>query len=102
MARAGVRFHPAVVAAAGDTVSFADRTTLAPDAVLWATGYRHADHWVQIPSALDPTGALLTTTGRTPVTGLFTLGRSWQSNRGSALLGFVGSDAHHLVAELTT
>lgn len=99
--RAGVRFHPAVVAAAGRTATFADDASVAPEAVLWATGYRQADPWVKIPAALDATGALRTATGHTPVPGLFTLGRSWQRDRGSALLGFVGTDARRLVAELT-
>ncbi|WP_373271557.1 NAD(P)-binding domain-containing protein [Kocuria rhizophila] len=102
LVRAGVRFHPAVVAAAGDTVTFADGASLVPEAVLWATGYRHDDRWVRIPGAVDEHGKLITATGRTPAPGLFTLGRSWQRDRSSALLGFVGADARRLVAELTT
>ncbi|HVX29550.1 MAG TPA: hypothetical protein VHA53_03640, partial [Nitrolancea sp.] len=43
--------------------------------------------------------------GVSPVPGLYFIGRSWQSSRGSALLTGVGSDAadvtRHLVQQLT-
>lgn len=99
--RTGVRLRPGVVDAGGSTVTFADGTTLIPASVMWATGYRHDDRWIDIPAALDPRGALITGTGHTPVPGLYTLGRPWQRSRGSALLGFVGADAQRLIADLT-
>ncbi|GAA1873760.1 NAD(P)/FAD-dependent oxidoreductase [Myceligenerans crystallogenes] len=98
---AGVRFRPRAVDGTGRVVSFADGTSLRPDSILWATGYRHEDRWIDIPEALDDHGALRTTGLDTPVRGLHVLGRPWQRSRGSALLGFVGQDAHHLAATVS-
>lgn len=100
--RAGVRFRPAATAAHGRTMAFADGSALAPEAVLWATGYRHDDHWIAVPGALDPSGTLITDQGRTPIPGLYALGRPWQRDRGSALLGFVSTDARCLAERITT
>ena len=77
----------------GGIVGFADGTRYTPEVIVWATGYRHADRWIRIPAALDPTGVLHAPEGVSPVAGLYTIGRSWQRNRGSALLGFVSTDA---------
>ncbi|MFI6428391.1 flavin-containing monooxygenase [Promicromonospora sp. NPDC050880] len=99
---AGVQFRPRALAGACRTISFADGTTLQPDAILWATGYRHDDRWIHIPGALDEHGALQTTGLNTPTRGLHVLGRPWQRSRGSALLGFVGQDAHRLATRITT
>ncbi len=38
--------------------------------------------------------------GVTPSPGLYMLGRTWQHTRGSALLGWVGSDAAFLAAQI--
>lgn len=101
LVQAGIRFHPGVSAAQGRTVSFAEGSTLTPEAVLWATGYRHEDRWITVPGALGSSRALITDQGHTSVPGLYTLGRPWHRNRGSALLGFVGADARGLITELT-
>ncbi|SMY13150.1 hypothetical protein [Brevibacterium jeotgali] len=93
---AGVTFHPRAVNAQGRSITFADSSTLDFDTVIWATGYRHRDRWITLPGALDSSGALITTDGVTPVPGLYSIGRSWQQDRGSALLGFVARDAHRL------
>lgn len=98
---AGVRFHPRTVAAAPGTVTFADGATMEPDVVVWATGYRQTDRWITTAGALDPTGALIVDNGGTPVPGLYALGRPWQRNRGSALLGYVQHDAAHLADRLS-
>ena len=37
-----------------------------------------------------------TSAGVSPVPGLYFLGLPWQHTRGSALLGFVGTDAAHI------
>lgn len=99
---AGVRFRPRAVGGTGRTVAFADNTSLRPDGVLWATGYRHDDRWINVPETLDEHGTLRTTGLDTAVRGLHVLGRPWQRSRGSALLGFVGQDAHHLAAAVVT
>jgi len=99
--RAGVTFRPRVVGATGGTVTFADGTSLSPSAVVWATGYRHDDRWITVPGALDPHGSLLSTGAETPVPGLHTIGRPWQHDRGSSLLGYVQHDAQRLAERLT-
>lgn len=101
LVRAGVRFHPGATAARGRAVTFADGTDLSPDAVLWAAGHRHDDRWIAVPAALEAARALITDQDHTPVTGLYTWGRTWQRTRGSALLGVVGADARRLVEEIT-
>jgi putative flavoprotein involved in K+ transport len=98
--RTGVTIHPRAIRTDASTVTFADGTALAPAVVVWATGYRHDDRWVTVPGALDPAGALITRDGVTPVPGLYTLGRPWQRDRGSALLGYVSRDAERLVDRL--
>jgi len=100
--RAGVAFRPRATTADTSTVGFADGTTFAPSAVVWATGYRQDDRWVTIPGALDTAGELTTDDGVTPVPGLYTLGRPWQRDRGSALLGYVRHDAERLAGRLAS
>lgn len=98
--RAGVTLHPRTVAADGRRLAFADGTSAEVDAVIWATGHRHDDRWIDVPGALDEAGRLVTADGVTAVAGLYTVGRSWQHSRGSALLGYVGRDAARIAARL--
>jgi putative flavoprotein involved in K+ transport len=97
--RAGVTFRPRVTATAGPAVTFADGSSLTPDAVVWATGYRHDDRWISVPGALED-GELITDGAATPVPGLYAVGRPWQTSRGSALLGYVRHDAERLARTL--
>lgn len=97
---AGVKRRPRVVAAVGEGVQFEDGTTMQADTVVWATGYRHDDRWIHITDALDERGQLRTTGLSTPVDGLYVIGRPWQRNRGSALIGYVGEDARLLADEV--
>lgn len=94
--RDGVVFHGRTDAADGRRISFADGRRIDVDAVVWATGYRHDDRWVRVAGVLGPDGALVAQEGITASAGLFTIGRPWQRDRGSALLGFVGRDARRL------
>jgi putative flavoprotein involved in K+ transport len=97
--RYGVEVRPRVVGASGRTVSFADESGLAVDAVIWATGYR-ADHsWIDIP-VLDSRGEIIHRRGVSDVPGLFFLGLSWQHTRGSALLGWVKEDAEFIASRI--
>lgn len=98
---AGVMFHPRATAADGRTVRFADDRTVQPRAVVWATGYRHDDTWIAVPGALDDDGGLVVDDGATPVPGLHAVGRPWQRDRGSALLGYVHRDAYRLARRLS-
>jgi putative flavoprotein involved in K+ transport len=96
----GIRIRPRAARAAGKTVTFADGSAAEFDAVVWATGFT-ADHsWIDIPEAKDDQGRILHQRGVTPSPGLYMLGRTWQHTRGSALLGWVGSDAAFLAAQI--
>jgi putative flavoprotein involved in K+ transport len=95
--RHGVTLRPRVASASGLTVRFADGTGADYDVVVWATGYTRDDTWIDIRDATDERGQLRQARGLTPSPGLYTLGRTWQHTRGSALLGWVGNDAAFLV-----
>jgi putative flavoprotein involved in K+ transport len=98
--RHGIRSRPRAVSAAGRTVTFADGSAAEYDAVVWATGFA-ADHsWIDIAEAKDDQGRILHKRGVTNSPGLYMLGLTWQHTRGSALLGWVGSDAAFLAAQI--
>jgi len=97
--RAGVRFRPRLVDAAGRTVRFADGSSREVDVVVWATGYRPDHSWIDIPGVLRD-GRVGHTRGVTAIPGLYFLGLPWQHTRGSALLGFVADDAAHVAAHV--
>jgi putative flavoprotein involved in K+ transport len=94
--RAGVRFRPRLVDAAGRTVRFADGTSREVGVVVWATGFRPDYSWIDVPGVLRD-GRVAHRRGVADVPGLYFLGLSWQHTRGSALLGFVADDAAHVV-----
>jgi putative flavoprotein involved in K+ transport len=99
--RHGIRIRPRAASAAGRTVIFADGSAADFDVVVWATGFA-ADHsWIDIREAKDGEGHILQRRGVTPVPGLYMLGLTWQHTRGSALLGWVGSDAAFLARQIT-
>ncbi|MBM7785337.1 flavin-containing monooxygenase [Tenggerimyces flavus] len=90
----GVVFRPRLVSAEGAAVQFEDGASAEVDAVVWATGFRHDDSFVAVPEALDARGVLRQRHGVVDgVPGLYTIGRPWQRNIGSSLLGFVQYDA---------
>jgi putative flavoprotein involved in K+ transport len=97
LASAGVSFRPRMAGASGRLARFADGTTIRPDAVIWATGYRPDYTWIDIPTVTGPDGWPLHEYGRSrAAAGLWFLGLPWQRSRGSSLLGFVQRDAAHL------
>jgi putative flavoprotein involved in K+ transport len=89
----GVSLRPRVTGTEGDTVLFADGTSLQPDTVIWATGSTPDLAWIAgLPLGL----------GDVPVTqrgavegmpGLFTMGMPFQYGLTSAIIGGVGRDA---------
>ena len=98
--RHGIRIRPRAASAAGRTVTFADGSAAEFDAVVWATGFA-ADHaWIDIQEVKDGQGRILHQRGVTPAPGLYMLGLTWQHTRGSALLGWVGSDAAFLAGQI--
>jgi putative flavoprotein involved in K+ transport len=98
--RHGITVRPRVQAVAERSITFADGTHVEYDAVVWATGFTTDDSWVDVPDATDERGRLQQVRGITPAPGLYTLGRIWQHNRGSALLGWVGDDAAFLAEHI--
>jgi putative flavoprotein involved in K+ transport len=99
--RHGITVRPRVDAVAERGIRFADGTHAEYDAVVWATGFTMDDSWIDVPDATDERGRLRQTRGVTPSPGLYTLGRTWQHTRGSALLGWVGADAAFLAEQIT-
>jgi putative flavoprotein involved in K+ transport len=84
----------------GRTVAFGTDERVDIDAVIWATGYRDRTEWVRIPEAVDGQGRFVEEGGISPVPGLFHIGRSWQTSRGSALITGVGADATYVTEQL--
>jgi putative flavoprotein involved in K+ transport len=95
----GIRMRPRATAANTATVTFADGSHLAVDAVVWATGYRLDHSFVELPIFEDH-GPLRHRRGVTEVPGLYFLGLPWQHTRGSALLGWVKDDAHFIAQRI--
>lgn len=98
---AGVRFAPRLLDATSFEARFANGLVFEPDTIVWATGFRHDDSWIQIPQAVDQGKALIVNGTGSCVEGLHALGRPWANGRGSALLGYVGRDAEGLSRTLT-
>jgi putative flavoprotein involved in K+ transport len=67
--------------------------------VLWATGYRPAFGWIELP-LFDEFGWPVQRRGVTEVPGLYFLGLHWLHTRRSSLLFGVGGDAEHVVSHL--
>ena len=100
LAKRGIGIRPRVDGASGRGVSFADGSRAEYDSIVWTTGYRLDDSWIEIPDVKDDRGRLRQSRGVTSSPGLYTLGRSWQHTRGSALLGWVGDDADFLAEQI--
>jgi putative flavoprotein involved in K+ transport len=52
----GVTFRKRVVSASCDSVEFTNGRAPNPDTIIWATGFRQDDGWIDIPGALDAAG----------------------------------------------
>jgi putative flavoprotein involved in K+ transport len=98
--RHGINLRPRVDVVAGRSATFADGARGEYDSVVWATGFGTDDSWIDVPDATDAHGRLRQSRGITASAGLYTLGRSWQHTRGSALLGWVGNDAAFLAEQI--
>ena len=93
--RYGIRLRGRTVHAQGSEVVFADRSRLAPAAVIWATGFAVDHSFVHVP-VFDDAARLMHHRGVTAAPGLYFLGLTWQHTRGSALLGWVKDDARFI------
>ena len=80
-------------------MTFADRSELTVDGVVWATGFRLDHSFVQLP-VFDEQSTLRHQRGVTDVPGLYFLGLLWQYTRGSALLGWVKDDAQFIAQRI--
>ena len=96
LAGTGVTLRKAVRSIAARTVTFDDGATSEPAAIVWATGFHGSYSWIDVPGVLDEHGRPRHRRGVTSASGFFFLGLSWQSTRGSALLGWVGDDAAYV------
>jgi putative flavoprotein involved in K+ transport len=95
-----VRRAGRVVGADPEALHSADGSRHTADAVVWATGFRPSYPWLHVP-VLDDRGAPVHRGGVTSWPGLYFVGLPWQRTRGSAVLGWVGSDAHAIARLLT-
>ena len=86
--RAGVTIAPAVQAAAGAVVTFADGTQASPRSVILATGYTPGDDWLPESARVDRPRRTLT-----GLPGLFVAGMPQYGGRGSDTLAGVWKDA---------
>ena len=86
---------PVPVAGAPRTASLAGTST-----IVWATGYRRAYPWLEVPAAVGADGELVHARGVTPVPGLFTLGQRWQHRMTSHQINGVGRDAAYLAVQI--
>ena len=97
--RQGIRMRPRATGAQGSTVTFADGSEVAVDAVVWATGFRLDHSFVELP-VFDDRGQVKHQRGVTELPGLYFLGLPWQHTRGSALLGWVKDDAEFIAQRI--
>ncbi|HEX6916932.1 MAG TPA: NAD(P)/FAD-dependent oxidoreductase [Phycicoccus sp.] len=67
--------------------------------VLWATGYRRSDPWLE-RAAPEAARSVLEMGRAASAPGLYVVGRRWQSRRSSGLLAGIGADARLVTAEL--
>jgi putative flavoprotein involved in K+ transport len=98
--RRGVHLRPRTTGATSEEFGFADGSRAAFDAVIWAGGYEDRAEWLRVPGAVDANGNHVQDRGVSPIPGLFYVGRSWQTNRTSALLCGVAADAAGVVDDV--
>lgn len=96
--RHGVRLRPRAVGASGEVARFADGTDLRVAGVVWATGYRLDQGWIDVPRGVD--GTIGHRRGVSDSPGLYFLGLPWQHSRGSALIGWVKHDAEFIAGRI--
>jgi putative flavoprotein involved in K+ transport len=98
--RQGIHMRSRATGAHGATVTFADGSSVAPDAIVWATGFRLDHSFVEL-AVFDDRGQLEHMRGVTRAPGLYFLGLPWQHTRGSALLGWVKDDAEFVAEQIS-
>ncbi|WP_256221921.1 hypothetical protein [Paenibacillus sp. OK076] len=88
---------PRAINAIDNLILYEDGSETRIDNIIWATGFKRNDGWIDITTAFDSQGGILHERGVSPVAGLYFVGLPWQTSRGSALLGWVKYDAQSIV-----
>ncbi|MEK4661496.1 NAD(P)/FAD-dependent oxidoreductase [Priestia sp. FSL H7-0729] len=100
MIQGKVNMHPRAINAIDDRILYEDGSETTIDNVIWATGFKRNDNWIDIHTAFDSKGEIIHERGVSPVAGLYYVGLPWQTSRGSALLGWVKYDAQKIVSHV--
>ncbi|GIP44061.1 putative oxidoreductase CzcO [Paenibacillus sp. J45TS6] len=95
-----VKIYPRALNAKRDIIIFEDGTDIEVKNIIWATGFKRNDEWIDIQGAFDSHGQIKHYSGMSPIRGLYYVGLPWQSSRGSALLGWVKYDAQKIVSHI--
>ena len=98
----GVDLVPRLTAFDHASATFSDGQRREVGSVVWAAGYRDDTTWLRMADAVDASGSVLETQGRSPVPGLFFIGRPWQMTQSSGLVTGVGADARTIVTQVVT
>jgi putative flavoprotein involved in K+ transport len=98
----GVDLVPRLTALGHASATFSDGQRREVGSVVWAAGYRDDTTWLRMTDAVDASGSVLETRGRSPVPGLFFIGRPWQMTQSSGLVTGVGADARTIVTQVVT
>lgn len=85
LTRLGITLRRRAISGAGDLIQFEDGASANFDAVIWCAGYDENIDWLQFPE-LGSAKELASEKGKTPVKGLFVVGRKWLSCRASELV----------------
>ncbi|MFC0809029.1 flavin-containing monooxygenase [Ensifer sp. P24N7] len=100
LSQMGVHLVGRLVSCSGTEMAFSDGVAIAPECVIWSTGYRDDFGWIRIPGAIDGESRAIHMQGVSPIPGIYFLGRPWQRNRASALIAGAGADAAVVVHKL--
>lgn len=100
MTQGKVNMRPRAINAIDDRILYEDGSETRIDNMIWATGFKRNDSWIDIHTAFDSKGEMIHERGVSPVAGLYYIGLPWQTSRGSALLGWVKYDAQKIVSHV--
>lgn len=100
MSQGKVNVRPRAVNAIDDRILYEDGSETRIDNMIWATGFKRNDSWIDIHTAFDSKGEMIHERGVSPVAGLYYVGLPWQTSRGSALLGWVKYDAQKIISHV--
>ncbi|PUA27841.1 MAG: hypothetical protein B0W54_15045 [Cellvibrio sp. 79] len=81
----GITLRARAISAQGNVIQFEDGASASFDAVIWCAGYDETIDWLHF-SELGNAKELASGKGKTPVKGLFVVGRKWLSCRASELV----------------